>query len=44
MKRTSTLKLDAGSLAALGPSAMVLGEAEGLGAHVRSIAMRMNRR
>jgi histidinol dehydrogenase len=33
MKRTSILKLDPESLAALGPAAMVLAEAEGLEAH-----------
>jgi histidinol dehydrogenase len=44
MKRTSLLKLDAGSLAALGPSAMTLAEAEGLDAHRRSVAIRLNPR
>ncbi len=42
MKRTSILKLDAASLAALGPSAMTLAEAEGLEAHRRSVAIRLN--
>ncbi len=42
MKRTSTLKLDADSLAALGPAAMLLAEAEGLDAHRRSVAIRLN--
>jgi len=42
MKRTSTLKLDAASLAALGPAAMALAEAEGLDAHRRSVAIRLN--
>jgi histidinol dehydrogenase len=42
MKRTSTLKLDAESLAALGPAAMTLVEAEGLDAHRRSVAIRLN--
>jgi histidinol dehydrogenase len=41
MKRTSLLKCDASSLEALGPAAMALGEAEGLGAHARSIALRL---
>ena len=41
MKRTSLLKCDARSLEALGPAAMALGEAEGLGAHARSIALRL---
>ncbi len=42
MKRTSTLKLDADSLAALGPAAMTLAEAEGLEAHRRSVAIKLN--
>jgi len=41
MKRTSTLKLNAESLAALGPAAMTLAEAEGLDAHRRSVAIRL---
>jgi histidinol dehydrogenase len=44
MKRSTLLTLDARSLAALGPDAMVLAEAEGLQAHARSIAVRLNRR
>jgi histidinol dehydrogenase len=44
MKRTSTLKLDAASLAALGPAAMTLAEAEGFDAHRRSVAIRLNPR
>jgi histidinol dehydrogenase len=44
MKRTSLLKLDADSLRALGPSAMALAEAEGLDAHCRSVAIRLNPR
>ncbi len=44
MKRTSLLKLDAASLAALGPAAMTLAEAEGLDAHRRSVAIRLNSR
>jgi len=44
MKRTSILKLDAESLAALGPAAMILAEAEGLEAHRRSVAVRLNPR
>ena len=42
MKRTSLLKLDADSLKALGPSAMALARAEGLDAHRRSVAIRLN--
>ena len=44
MKRTSILRLDAGALGKLGPAAIALGKAEGLDAHARSIAMRLNRR
>jgi histidinol dehydrogenase len=44
MKRTSILKLDAESLAALGPAAMTLAKAEGLEAHRRSVAIRINPR
>jgi histidinol dehydrogenase len=40
MKRTSILKCDATSLDALGPAAIALGEAEGLAAHARSVAIR----
>lgn len=43
MKRSSILKLDAESLAKLGPSAVTLAEAEGLAAHGRSVSIRMNR-
>ena len=42
MKRTSLLKCDPGSLAVLGPYAIALGEAEGLAAHARSVAMRLD--
>jgi histidinol dehydrogenase len=42
MKRSSILKLDAEALAALGPAAMTLAEAEGLDAHRRSVAIRLN--
>jgi histidinol dehydrogenase len=41
MKRTSLLKLNAQSLAALGPATMVLAEAEGLDGHRRSVAVRL---
>ncbi len=43
MKRTSLLKCDPQSLKALGPAAIALGEAEGLGAHARSVALRLER-
>ncbi|HEX8662719.1 MAG TPA: histidinol dehydrogenase [Beijerinckiaceae bacterium] len=42
MKRTSILKCDAAALRALGPAAIALGRAEGLEAHARSVAMRLN--
>jgi histidinol dehydrogenase len=42
MKRTSILGCDAASLKAIGPAAVVLAEAEGLDAHARSIAIRLN--
>jgi histidinol dehydrogenase len=44
MKRTSLLKLGREQLAALGPAAIALGEAEGLDAHARSVAIRLNQR
>ncbi len=44
MKRTSILNLGPEQLRALGPAAIALGEAEGLTAHARSVAMRMNRK
>jgi histidinol dehydrogenase len=44
MKRTSILKCGPEQLAALGPAAIALADAEGLGAHARSVAIRMNRR
>ena len=42
MKRTSILKCGAEQLRALGPAAIALGEAEGLSAHARSVAIRLN--
>jgi histidinol dehydrogenase len=42
MKRTSILKCGPDQLRALGPAAIALGEAEGLSAHARSVAIRMN--
>jgi histidinol dehydrogenase len=44
MKRTSMLKCGPAQLAKLGPAAIALGEAEGLSAHARSVAIRLNRR
>lgn len=43
LKRTTVLACDAESLAQLGAHALVLAEAEGLAAHGRSIAIRLNR-
>ncbi len=42
MKRTSILKCGPDQLRALGPAAITLGKAEGLDAHARSVAMRLN--
>jgi histidinol dehydrogenase len=42
MKRTSLLRCDASSLRALAPAAIALGRAEGLEAHARSVAIRLN--
>jgi histidinol dehydrogenase len=44
MKRTTLLGLDAKSMAAIGPDALLLAEAEGLQAHARSIAARLNQK
>ena len=43
MKRTSLLKCGPDQLRALGAAAIALGEAEGLSAHARSVAIRLNR-
>ncbi|MBN8980726.1 MAG: histidinol dehydrogenase, partial [Rhizobiales bacterium] len=42
MKRTSILKCGPDQLRALGPAAIALGKAEGLDAHARSVALRLN--
>jgi len=44
LKRTTFVGCDADGLAALGPAAIALAEAEGLGAHALSVAVRLNRR
>ena len=44
LKRTTLLSLSAGAMAKLGPDAIALAEAEGLEAHARSIAARLNAR
>jgi histidinol dehydrogenase len=43
LKRTSVLACDAEALSKLAPAALALADAEGLGAHARSIAIRLNR-
>jgi histidinol dehydrogenase len=43
LKRTSLLKQGPDQLAALAPAAITLAEAEGLDAHARSVAIRLNR-
>jgi histidinol dehydrogenase len=42
MKRTSIVRCDADALRAIGPAAVALAEAEGLDAHARSVAIRLN--
>ncbi len=42
MKRTSILRCGPEQLLALGPAAIALGRAEGLSAHARSVAIRLN--
>ena len=42
MKRSSLVRCDASSLAEIGPAALRLAEEEGLQAHARSIAVRLN--
>ena len=44
LKRTSIVACTPDALAALGPAALALAEAEGLGAHGRSVSIRLNRR
>jgi len=41
MKRTSFIEVDRGALGKIGPAAIALAEAEGLGAHARSIEVRL---
>ena len=43
LKRTSLVRCDAASLAALAPSAIQLAEAEGLQAHALSLSIRLDR-
>ena len=44
LKRTSLVACTPEALAALAPAALALAEAEGLGAHGRSVSIRLNRR
>ena len=43
IKRTSIVECSPAAFAALGPSTVTLAEAEGLPAHARSAAIRLNR-
>jgi histidinol dehydrogenase len=43
LKRTTWIAADRAALQAIGPAAMALAEAEGLHAHARSVALRLNR-
>ncbi|WP_420547532.1 histidinol dehydrogenase [Curvivirga sp.] len=42
MKRSTFLQCDSDSLAKIGPAAVSLAQSEGLGAHARSVAIRLN--
>ncbi|MES2496279.1 MAG: histidinol dehydrogenase, partial [Pseudomonadota bacterium] len=42
MKRTSFIALDAAAIAAIGPAAVALANAEGLPAHAASVAARLD--
>jgi histidinol dehydrogenase len=42
LKRTTLVRCDADALAAIGPAAVALAQAEGLPAHARSVAIRLN--
>jgi histidinol dehydrogenase len=44
LKRTTLVRCDEGALAAIGPSAVTLAEAEGLAAHALSVAIRLGDR
>ena len=44
MKRTTLVRCSPEGLSAIGPSAIALADAEGLGAHALSVAIRLNRR
>jgi len=42
MKRTTFVACGSGSLAAIGPAAVALAQAEGLDAHARAISIRLD--
>jgi histidinol dehydrogenase len=42
LKRTTLLGCDSAALSAIGPAAVILAQAEGLGAHALSVALRLN--
>ncbi len=44
LKRSTMIGCDAQAFGAIAPAALALAEAEGLGAHARSLALRLNRR
>jgi histidinol dehydrogenase len=44
MKRTSLVACDAGALGRIGPDAVTLAQAEGLGAHALSVSIRLDGR
>jgi histidinol dehydrogenase len=44
MKRTSMVACDPAALASIGPAAVTLARAEGLGAHALSVSIRLDRR
>jgi len=44
MKRTTLLSLDDKSIAAIGPDAVILADAEGLQAHANSISARLTQK
>jgi histidinol dehydrogenase len=43
MKRTTLIDCSPAGIGAIGPAALILAEAEGLGAHARSVAVRLAR-
>jgi histidinol dehydrogenase len=43
MKRTTLIDCSPAGIAAIGPSAVTLAEAEGLNAHARSVAVRLGK-